>query len=149
MRAHHHRRPGLFFQKRRRLSPLVPTAIGRVLVRVRVHLLIILHVLGAFLFIAVIALHHTAHARALVFGERRRLSPLVSTAIGRVLARVRPVALLRGDGRGDAGPVGAPPGPRTGGVLALLWSDGREGVRPGGSLPGPPVVVRTHNVSVH
>ena len=39
--------------------------------------------------LAVIALHHTAHARALVFGERRRLSPLVPTAIGRVLVRVR------------------------------------------------------------
>ena len=36
-----------------------------------------------------IALHHTAHARGLLFGEKRRLSSLASTAIGRVLVRVR------------------------------------------------------------
>ena len=38
---------------------------------------------------AFIALHPTAHARALVYGERRRLFPFVPTAIGRVLVRVR------------------------------------------------------------
>ena len=38
--------------------------------------------------LAVIGLHHTAHEHALVFGERRRLSPLVPTAIGRVSVRV-------------------------------------------------------------
>ena len=39
--------------------------------------------------LAFTALHHSAHARALDFGERRRLFPLVPTAIGRVLVRVR------------------------------------------------------------
>jgi hypothetical protein len=33
--------------------------------------------------------YHTAHARALILGEWRRLFPLVPTAIGRVLVRVR------------------------------------------------------------
>ena len=36
-----------------------------------------------------ITTHHTAHARAIVFGERRRLFLLGPTAIGRVLVRVR------------------------------------------------------------
>ena len=75
----------LVFEERRRLSPLVPTAIGRVLVRVRVrpyhwpqkekhqkHERLSTNTPQRNL--AVIALHHTAHARALVFGERYRLS---------------------------------------------------------------------------
>jgi hypothetical protein len=33
--------------------------------------------------------HHAAHARALLFGERRRPFPLILTAIGSVLARVQ------------------------------------------------------------
>ena len=46
--------------------------------------------------LAFIALHHTAHARALVFGERRRLSAFIPAAIRRVLVRVRvrPTCLL-------------------------------------------------------
>ena len=55
-------------------TPLLPAALafvsfGFVLVRVRVRVRV--------------------HARALVFGERRRLLSPVSTAIGRVLVRVR------------------------------------------------------------
>ena len=39
--------------------------------------------------LAFIALHQTAHARALVFGKRRLFFLLVPTAIGGVLVRVR------------------------------------------------------------
>ena len=47
--------------------------------------------------VAFITLHHTAHARALVFGEWHRLSSLVPTVTERALVqvRVRPANILR------------------------------------------------------